>query len=68
MAIKDVSWTVFVGVIVAVDANGVVGVGVLETTVDEAGRKEEETDCGECRWRIRSMLVKAGDKNARRST
>jgi hypothetical protein len=49
MAIRDGSWIVFVGMIVAVDANGVVGVGVFETTVDDAGRKEEETDCGECR-------------------
>lgn len=47
--IRHDSWIVFPEVMVAVDANGVVGVGAFETTVEEAGRKEEDTDCGECR-------------------
>lgn len=41
--------TAFMDVTVAADGKGVVAVGVLETTVVDAGKKEEETECGECR-------------------
>jgi hypothetical protein len=42
------------------DDNGGVGARTFDINVDEAGRNDEDSEPGECRWRMRSMLVKAG--------